>query len=430
MRNHRGRIGLACVLTIAASGALATDRLSPQWCLAFDDAPGQFNATRLTHISASVQSIGIALLRSAGTVTPLGVRRWHVNVLEDCVAPLRSFVNTLEMLSDGESWVLRSCAATSMTVRRDELLRLDADGNVLVVTDLGALSAPTSYARLLPEPNGVVALIPLNNGLRWLRVSTNGAVIDDAFTELIGPDRTVTITNVRLWPNGSASVATRQSISCAISPPSVCPRPASTLLRLNTDGTERWRVEAGEAPPFIGFNDDGSSLIVESQGYEPLRLRQVSATGVPGSAFIAADGEHLYLSGAAGPVRGHFLAYSESDEQLLLDRNGHVLARRSSAGTASGTGLAHGNLGFVTSAWRSDAALVSADDLSVIAEFDVDGIDNTTWSDEQWALLDDGSVYSSTCQIDDYAVPNRACLARFAVPGTPAADLIFIDHFE
>lgn len=426
--SHRRRFSLIAALVTAASGTAAAERQTPQWSLTFEDAPGQIATTQITHISASPENVGVALLRSAGSLTPRGTRRWQVNAVSDCPAPSRGFVDAMEIVPDGKSWVLRSCPATSTTAYRHEFLHLDTGGNVLARVDLGALPAPASPARLLAEPDGVVAVIPLSDGLRWLRIGANGSVIDDTFTELAGPDRSVAITNLRRWPNGSVSVATRQWASCNISPPIACPRPARTLLRLNADGTERWRVEAGEAP-FIGFDDDGSSLIVESQGYEPLRLRQISATGVPGAAFVAANGEPLYVGRAAGPLRGRYLVFSET-EQVLIDRSGNVLARRASTGTAAGGAIAYGNLGFVTGTWHSDAALVSADDLSVIAEFDVDGIDNTSWHDMQVTLLDDGSVYSSTLKLGDYGVPNRARLSRFAVPGTPAADLVFTDHFE
>lgn len=286
---------------------------------------------------------------------------------------------------------------------------------------------------LVAQPGGVVALVPHTDGLRWLRIGTDGSVVDDAFTELVGPDETVIIANARLWPNGSASVATWQRVaSCNISPPAACAHPASTLLRLNADGSERWRVEAGEVLAFIGFDDDGSSLIAESRNTVPLRLRQVSATGVPGTTFIAAGGEPIYLSGAAGPVRGRYLAYSDT-ELLLLDRNGTVLARRNSADDTGGAAMANGEMGFVTVTWRSDGALVSADDLSVLGEFDVDGIDNNDWplsGDLSWSLLPDGSIYTSSRAQGDTLPPQRARISRFAAPGSPAADIIFISRFD
>jgi hypothetical protein len=429
MERSSSRITVAAALAALACDAVATQRYSPQWSLTLEDAPGQFDSTRISRISAVTDTVGVALSRSAASLTPQGMRRWRLNADDNCPAQSQGFIDSVESLPNGEAWVLRRCPpATSTSPYRHELLRLDAQGNVLVSTELAGTAAQTWYARLLPEPGGVVVAIPLSNGLRWLRIGMDGTVIDDALTGLAGPAQT-TITNIRLWPNGSASVATRQYTNCGISPPNACPIPASTLLRLNVDGTERWRVEAGATPPFIGFNDDGSSLIVESLGYEPLRLRQVSATGVPGNAFAAADGERLYVGGAAGPVQGRYLAFSEAGH-VLLDGSGTVIARRPSAGTAGSFPLASGNLGFVTGSWNSDAALVSADDLSVVAEFDVDGIDNTSWDDAQWKSLDDGSLYSATLKPGDYGVPNRARISRYAVPGTPAADLIFIDRFE
>jgi hypothetical protein len=315
---------------------------------------------------------------------------------------------------------------------RNELVRLAADGSALVTARLDTIR-PSGNPVLIAQPGGIIALIPESDGLRWLRVNNDGTVIGEAFTDLIGPDHTVTITNAKLWPNGSASVATWQRFAnCNISPPTACPRPASTLLRLNADGSERWRVEAGEVLAFIGFDDDGSSLIAESWPSPPLRLRQVSASGVAGMAFVAANGEPISLSGTAGPIRGRYIAHSDT-ERLLIDRNGTVLARRSITDGAGGPALAKGEAGFVVLSLHGDGALVSADDLSVLAQFDVDGIDNTfaeLSGNLFWSLLDDGTAYTNSRGRDDSLPPRRARISRFAVPGSPAADILFVSRFD
>lgn len=429
------RIEVAGFVVLLAGAVVCTtahaERQTPQWSVAFDSANGQFATSVVVGTRATGDGITVNLLRSATSLTTEGVRQWRMDAADACLpGGTNGYVDAVERLPTGESWVLRSCYAPGGLPQRHELVRLTADGGVLVTTDLGATPALWSRAMLVAQPSGVVALVPHNDGLRWLRIGIGGDVIDDAFTELVGPDETVIIANARLWPNGSASVGTWQRVAnCNISPPTACAQPASTLLRLNTDGSERWRVEAGAFLAFFGFEDDGSSVIAESWNSPPLRLRQVSATGVAGEAVDAAGGERIYLTGAAGPRRGRYLAYSDT-EHLLIDRHGTVLARRS-ANTAGGAAMADGEMGFITGAWQSDGALVSADDLSVLAEFDVDGIDNVSWSspaDEFWSLLDDGSIYTNSRAQGDTL--QRARISRFAVPGSPGADIIFISRFD
>jgi len=73
----------------------------------------------------------------------------------------------------------------------------------------------------------VVALVPGAGGLHWLHIGLDGQILDDTFTELVGPpNASIQILTAKLWPNGSASVGTRQFVSCNINPPTSCPRPA------------------------------------------------------------------------------------------------------------------------------------------------------------------------------------------------------------
>ncbi len=427
------RESAGAVLLIALSVAAAhAQSQTPQWSSAIDDA--QNSPPYVIGTGAGDDGIVVNLLRSGTGLTPLGLRRWRFSAADVCADGAdNAHVDAVTPRPGGETWGLRSCYGSEGMPQQHELVRLASDGTPVVTTDLGARPAQWGRARLMPLPDGVIALVPGAAGLYWLRIGLDGQILSDTFTELVGPpNASIRITNARLWPNGSASVATQQFVSCLIDPPSSCPRPANTLLRFSADGTERWRVEAGERTGFIGFDDDGSSLIVQSVYIEPLILRQVSATGVPGTPFVAAGGEPMRVSGAAGPVRGRYLAHSET-EQLLLDRDGTVLVRRSQADGIGGEAYAHGAYGFVTGVWYHDGALVSADDLSVLATFDVDGIDNTDWQSPgnlYWSLLDDGTIYTNSRRLGDASPPRRARISRFAAPGSPAADLIFVDHLE
>lgn len=432
-------LAIACLSTVVIAGAMLgstaarAERQTPQWSVALDGGDGQH--TIAVSLRTSDDGVAASLLGSATRLSPFGLRQWRIAASAVCAAgQTTARVDAVEALADGETWLLRSCYAPDGSSQRHELARVGRDGSLLAQADFGASSAQWPNARLLAQANGVIALVPYADGVRWLRLARDGTVVDDTFTRLAQSYERVTVSSVRLWPNGSASIAVWQGPNgCNISPPTACPRPATTLVRLNADGSERWRVEVGAFYAVVGFDDDGSSLIAQSTFGEPLKLRQVSAAGVAGPSFLAADGEPMHLTGEAGPVRGRYLAFSET-EQLLIDRSGRIVARRAHAGTASGRPYASGTQGFITGAWLWDAALVSAEDLSVLAYFDLDGIDDTSWlmtGDLHWRLLDDGTLYTNALRTHDVSPPPaRARLSRFAIPGTPAADLVFVDHIE
>lgn len=428
------RLSAGAVLLALSSAAAHAQPQTPQWSVVFDDGQGVYSPTAADGVRAGNEGAVVNLIRSAASLTPLGQRRWRLGAAELCAASTDTvYVDAVEALPGGEAWVLRRCLGPTGSVPQYGLLRLAADGAVIASTDVGPMPDQSGRARLIAQSGDVVALVPRNGGLRWLHVGPDGQILSDAFNALPGPENySVAILNAKLWPNGSASVATRQFRSCTTSPPESCPQAAHTLLRLNTDGTERWRFEAGAMSTFIGFDEDGSSLIAQSPSGAPLMLRQVSAAGVPGTPFVAAGGEVMTLSGAAGPVRGRYLAHSDT-EHLLLDRDGAVLVRRPQMGSAGGPAFACGEHGFITRVWYSDAALVSADDLSVVARFDIEGVDNDGWDgggDLHWTLLADGTVYGTARRPGDPRPVRGARLSRFAAPGSPAADLIFVDHLE
>ncbi|TDR41236.1 hypothetical protein DFR29_111150 [Tahibacter aquaticus] len=93
---------------------------------------------------------------------------------------------------------------------------------------------------------------------------------------------------------------------------------------------------------------------------------------------------------------------------------------------------AAGPAGFLPGAVQSgaDAVLLQAQTLAAQASFDVDGLAYTSDGNNRaydWALLADGGLYAAASSaVDDSTYPaQRSRLARFAVPGYPAADRIF-----
>ncbi|WP_386068022.1 hypothetical protein ACFJIW_00285 [Tahibacter sp. UC22_41] len=422
---------VTAALALTVGPALAQRQL-PQWSAAVDGngyphvigAPAQPGQGVLANVS-----------QRAVSFTPEGGLRWSLWLCPECAgnALLRPRILAVDLLADGSAWLLAAYPARDGDDARYELVLVAADGTVLHRAVMPAWPGLPRSPVLRSTATQALALIPAPGGLRWLRSVAGESAVATQLVELPGNFDTVTITNSRLWPNGSLSVAlyTANVAACQFNPPTANCRPAAfTLLRLNADGSERWRVNAGSGQVFIGFDDDSSSLIAQNGG-TTLQLRQVGANGVPGAAFAAADGETLTMTGAAGPVGGRYLA-AAANEYVLLDRDGRVLARRPFA-TAAGPALTNGAYGFVTPAWYSDAALVSADDLATLAVFDVDGIDNTDWEAPAnlfWSLLSDGSLYTNARGNGDTAAPQRWRISRFAVPGSPASDLIFAHHFD
>lgn len=422
---------LTAALALVAGQALAQHQL-PQWSAAVDGdgyphvigAPAQPGQGVLANVS-----------QRAVSFTPDGRQRWSLWLCPECAgnAISRPRILAVDLLSDGSAWLLSAYPPRNGDDARQELVLVAADGNVRHRTVIPPWPGLPRSPVLRSTATQTVALIPAPGGLRWLQSTAGESTVATQLVELPGNFDTVAITNARLWPNGSLSVAlyTANAAACQVDPPTTnCLPAAFTLLRLNADGSERWRVDAGSGQVFIGFDDDGSSLIAQNGG-TTLQLRRVGANGVPGAPFAAADGETLTMTGAAGPVGGRYLA-TAANEYVLLDRDGHVLVRRPFA-TAAGPALANGAYGFVTPDGYGDAALVSADDLATMAVFDVDGIDNTYWQSPAnlfWSLLCDGSLYTNARGNGDTATPQRWRISRFAVPGSPASDPIFAHHFD
>lgn len=424
--------GLVAALAAASSMTCHAQLQTPQWSAAFTSETGA--SSHSISMSARDDGVVASLIRSAVRLDAHGLRQWKVDASPACTdTQTNARIHAVAALPDAGAWLLRGCYSSNGSSRHEELVRIGGDGSTLAVTDLGATPAGWDNARLVPRGDDLIVLVSYGDRVRWLRVGIDGILIEDAYIELARPHERVTFPRTRLWPNGSASVVLWQGpAGCLIDPPSACPRPATTLLRLNADGTERWRVEAGAFYAFVGFEEDGSSLIAEPSYGGVLKLRQVGANGVAGPTFIAADGEPMYLDGEAGPIRGRYYAYSDT-ERLLIDRNGQVLARAPVNGAAGGRPSASSTYGFITGSLHKDGALVSADDLSVLDELDLDGVDDTSWGSGYrfWHVLDDGAIITNVIGIRDVSPqPVRARLSRFAIPGTPAADLVFVDHFE
>lgn len=378
-----------------------------------------------------------SLFRRAVSLTPLGVQRWQFDTCLFC-APgngVGGTTDAVDLLPNGASWLFKTFHAPDTPAARHEFVHLAPDGTVRSRTELPLLQGVSYHTRLTGNAAQAVALMPATGGgLHWIRASAGDGSIARQFIDVPGDYDTLMVTTAKPWPNGSLSLViyTRNQLACQVSPGIFCRPPAYRVLRLNADGSERWRVDAGEGFMFVGFDEDGTTLIGNTHEYGPLMLRHIGANGVPGAWFVAAAGETMSLSGAAGPVDGRYLAVTDT-AHVLIDASGNVLARRPYTTAWGGAHTNNSLYGFVTSGMHGDAALVSANDLSVQAEFDLDGVEGALWErpgNAFWSLFDDGSLYTSAHRGGDLNGATRGRVSRFAVPGSPAADIVFIGRFD
>lgn len=368
-------------------------------------------------------------------LTPDAQPFWQFPACPLCVSsdryPLRSHVS-----DDGSLWLVQTRTPAPSNVHAQRFVsRLAADGSLLGDAEIPADALSFYGSHLLADAGRAILLSAHPAGLRWTRVTAPMQVSSQVLA-LPGRFDTVIVTNARLWPDGSSSVAVSRAftLACLGSPPSpLCVPPSYTVLRINADGSERWRAELGQDWTFNGFNDDGSTLSLRNRfrepAAEPVRTRRIGSDGSLGPlSDFSAIPAHFGLSGS-GPVHGRYLIGS-SDALHLLDAHGQVLTSRPNDDFACCTILSQGDHGFLVSSQTYDAALVSDEDLSIRALFDFDGESYSVYGSTvpQWQLLADGSIYVTRTYSAHLQRP--ASLTRFAIPGTAAADRIFLDRFD
>ena len=367
-------------------------------------------------------------------LSPDARRRWQYPQCPLCADSDSGSPIGMHLYADGSAWVTPSKWVPAVSGIRRYFRRLGADGSTLSETEMPASGGGVGHRSvLLADADRAIDISAHAVGLRWSRVSAAGVLLESREVSLPGSSDNVQFFNSRLWPDGSVSllVSRRNSRGCQISPPSPisCTPSLTTLVRLNANGSERWRVELGQDWPLIGFNDDGSSLAFSNAFEQAPRSMRIAADGSAGPAQpiggLAYDGWFA----VAGPARGKYLLATLA-MQYLTDDRANVLATRPSSSDACCIPLAAGEYGFLMASDSADAALLSPDDLSLTARFDMDGAPDIylPFDSTFWHLLDDGSIYTSASRTGDYPLGGR--LSRFAVPGSPAHDQVFIDRFD
>jgi outer membrane protein assembly factor BamB len=376
----------------------------------------------------------VNLAHNTNAVSADAKRRWQYQTCAFCSVSGNWNIAAQHVLADGSAWLLVYEPRPPPIWQELYLLRLGADGGVLVRASAGPVLSGSGYdTAILPDADGVILLGPTPGGLDWARFSAAGALLGQQSLQWEAPHDTSRLLQWRHWPGGgiSALVYHRDYLGCDFSPP-ICPPAEQNLLHMAADGSLLWRYDAGSRhlATYAGFEPDGTTVLLYGpEDSSALQLRAVAADGTPGPLSVVADSDGAYVDSEAGPVHGHYLV-RRAQELLLLDRSGSVLRRLDSS--TLGPVLARGDAGFLVRSTDSDAVLLSHEDLASLAAFDVDGQPGTAAYvfDTYWQLHDDGSIYTAAPRSSDGTARNYPRITRFALPGTPAADFIFIARFD
>jgi PQQ-like domain len=352
-----------------------------------------------------------------------GAPRWQHETCPACTnaSATRKAVAT-QLLADGGAWVLE---ATGRPATGLELKRLSPAGTVEAGIDIAVPGGQVARLQLglLGQSGQAEVLLGSDTTLYWLRVTTLGVQQTRTF-DLSGGAAAATLPLLRRLPDGDLQLAfVRRSTGCGMLN---CSPMHVTLLRLAADGSERWRVDTTTffMPRLLG-NDDGSLLLLDINAVQAISAAGIAAApaSLPfqvDAAVGPAAGRHL-VQGRVGGVKRYY----------LMDASGNATAVDTPL--AVEPLLAAGPQGFLVGASGAgtDAQLLDAALLAPLAQFDIDGQPGS--DSYRWLMQADGSLYAQTAsqpQPAYYAAEAVARLARFAVPGTAAADRIFISVFE
>lgn len=361
-----------------------------------------------------------------------GAERWRLDAAALGGDEVRSRVLTSALLPDGGAWLLT--VRDSPPPWRLTLRRIGADGGTL---NRWNVPLPPDYlvteAAILGESNEAVLLIGQPGKLRWVRFSRPGDLreirdfgsgMSDAYRYAVSyPARP------RRLAGGDIVLAyTWRLANCGFPcPPVATP---TRLMRVGPDGAERWSHEqASWYMPFVGLNSDGSTITAARNGPSaPGEIQRIDANGAAGPRQVL----DVSISAIAGPAQ---------DRYLLIDNGTHYAMDAAGNLTPTGVTLDAGelgasNAGFLIQPYQgnADAVLIDAQTYAVTAYLDVGGDTSLPPNPyaSNWAINDDGSIYAGHQRLSD-SVPSsgsRSHVARFAVTGSAAADIVFLDSFD
>lgn len=378
---------------------------------------------------------------SARAYDGAGAARWRLNTGDLPAAEAGSHIVNTALQADGSGWVLSAKGpfvvnappqqAVSMSLRR-----LAADGSVLQRWNV---PLPVSGYRLhgaglVGDADTAVLLLVLRNGVRWVRFTRSGGLREirdfDLGLDTMIMTRPYFAAKPQRLASGDVVFGLATERECGF----LCPPPPPTntlgMMRLGPDGAERWRYTGARwATPFAAFHDDGSALASTRHGPDNYSL--LVAINAQGSASVnEPDASFRWI---AGPSRGRYLLRDGDGIAYLMSSDGSMTAVDFTLPTSYALGASEDGFLLDGRELGVDAVLVDPLSLGEKARFDIDGLPPDPYyptSAQDWTAGADGSWYALGWRALGTSPLLGRTLSRFAVPGSPASDLVFADRFE
>lgn len=370
----------------------------------------------------------VNLMYSLVAYAPDGDVRWQVHNCEWC--ELTESANppwgSSMLAADGGAWAVERIQYSPTSLDGESFIkRFDAEGQEVLSIPTAEQDAVVWRTRMVASGQDVVLLQPVfynGRSLTWQRIRADGIALPTHNYSI--PDYDLfDIDAVRALDDGGISVVTKGEYGCTVG----CSTHYVTILRLNADGTLHWRYQFPESDAAVTLAADGS--VVAAVGRY---LRKIGVNGQVSQVELS-DPTLAGPNQLAGPVNGHWLlqAWRYPDQTFsLVDANGQVSATRLSNPSMQ-TICSANALGYLIQLYGTHGAeLLDADSIATTAYFDFAGIaDASSYGISAWQMQVDGSVYAAFTSYpegDGFHVG----MARFAVPGSPASDLLFRSGFD
>lgn len=374
---------------------------------------------------------------------PSGALRWQAERCPAC-PPGAGFTRwvTAVLRNDGGAWAVEAVQDTSdlFSPWSKSLQHIGNDGLTLATIPLGNEIESFAQLRLLVAGDDSVVVLqsrstPESTAVIGWHIDAGGHVL--GVNELAVPDQhsDFEIRSARRLADGGALYVTQGMPICMVG----CPPFHVEIVRTQATGQLGWRhTFAQDLDVEVALGDDGTATAVFG----------LAPTGAMHRRTIAADGMAGVDQALPGvPIASWVWALSPivQERQLMLstsfdDHEGRLLdaAGASVATRALYSGyppiLATSHHGHLLTEMRiitNDAELLDPATLQTRAAFHLPSSALATDPNlpRQWRMLDDGSTYAAAMVLSGHGVRQLA-VARFMVPGSPAADLVFHDGFD
>ena len=375
--------------------------------------------------------------------TPSGALRWQAERCPAC-PPGAGFTRwvTAVLRNDGGAWAVEAVQETSdlFSPWSKSLQHIGNDGSTLATIPLGSEIESFAQLRLLVADDDSVVVLqsrsePESTAVIGWHIDAGGNVL--GVNELAVPDQysDFEIRSARRLADGGALYVTQGMPLCMVG----CPPFHVEIVRTQATGQLGWRhTFAQDLHVEVGLGADGSATAVF--GLPPtgaMHRRTIDADGMAGVDQALPGIPISSRVNALSPiVQERQLMLSSSfgnHEGRLLDATGNSIASRplySGYPPILATSQ-HGHLLTDMLMVANDAELLDPATLQTHAAFHLPSSALTTDPNlpRRWRMLDDGSAYAAAMVLSEYGVRQLA-VARFTVPGSPAADLVFRDGFD